>query len=101
MLLFIHVLTPLKVEETTPQKKVNPSFAKHYVLLVVGGVVFGTMGLDLDSCIERVCFFVLKLFTFSLCASLQVVLFPFHPFLFFRSRRRLVLTNFSLSLFLL
>jgi len=61
--------------------------------------VFGTMGLDLDSCIERVCFFVVKLFTFSLCAShLQVVLFPFHPFLFFRSRRRLVLTNLSLSL---
>ena len=42
--------------------------------------MFGTMGLDLDSCIERVCFFVVKLFTFSLCASLQVVLFPFHPF---------------------
>ena len=55
--------------KTTPQKKVNPSFAKHYVLLVVGGVVFGTMGLDLDSCIERVCFLVVKLFTFSLCAS--------------------------------
>jgi len=44
--------------------------------------VFGEMGLDLDSCIERVCFLVVKLFTLSLslslCASKRVVFFPFH-----------------------
>ena len=69
MLLFIRVRVLVKRSKKQLHKKKNPSFAKHYVLLVVGGVVFGTMGLDLDSCIERVCFFVVKLFTFSLCAS--------------------------------
>ena len=60
--------------------------------------MFGTMGLDLDSCIERVCFLVVKLFTSLFARLICVVVFPFSLSLSFA---RVVLysrTSLSLSL---